>query len=58
MCEESILVPYKKSNLMGDIRRSVRVLQEYHGELGTVLLVRGYPEQVARLKNKITGQIG
>jgi GTP-binding protein HflX len=53
MAEQQLLIPYEKSNLLGEIRKSMRVVQEVHGEDGTTLLVRGYPEAIARIKKKL-----
>ena len=53
MQELVLSIPYEKSNLLGDIRKSMRVLDESHGEEGTAVTVRGYQDQINRILKKL-----
>lgn len=53
MTEETLDVPYQKSDVLGDIRRTVTVVSETHGDTGTSFVVRGYPDALARIKKKL-----
>jgi len=50
MVEETLLVPYAKQGLLGDVYESARVVSETYDESGTLLTVRGLPAAVARLR--------
>lgn len=53
MKEERLEIPYEKSDVLGEIRKTVRVVSEAHGETGTTLVVRGYPDAIARIKKRL-----
>ncbi len=50
MVQESLLIPYSKQALLGDVYENARVVAEDYEELGTRLTVRGLPAAIARLK--------
>jgi GTP-binding protein HflX len=50
MVQESLLVPYAKQGLLGDVYESARVVSEEYDEAGTRLTVRGLPAAIARLR--------
>ncbi len=50
MIEETLLVPYAKQALLGDVYESSRVVAEAYDESGTRLTVRGLPAAIARLR--------
>jgi GTP-binding protein HflX len=50
MIEETLVVPYAKQGLLGEVYESARVIGEEYGEAGTVLRVRGLPAAIARLR--------
>ncbi len=53
MMEVELRVPYDKSALIGEIRRSVKVLSEDSDETGMMIKVRGQPENIAKLKARL-----
>ncbi len=53
MQEADLVVPYEKSAVLGEIRKSVRVLGETHSDTGTTLRVRGFAEDIARLVKRL-----
>ena len=50
MVEETLVVPYAKQALLGDVYESARVVAEEYDESGTRLRVRGLPAAIARLR--------
>ena len=50
MVEETLLVPYAKQGLLGEVYESARVVSEEYDESGTRLTVRGLPAAIARLR--------
>ena len=50
MIEETLVVPYGKQGLLGDVYESARVVSETYDEAGTHLTVRGLPAAIARLR--------
>ena len=50
MVEETLVVPYAKQGLLGDVYESARVVSETYDEAGTHLTVRGLPAAIARLR--------
>ncbi len=50
MVEESLLVPYAKQSLLGEVYERARVVAEEYEETGTRLTVRGLPAAIARLR--------
>jgi GTP-binding protein HflX len=50
MVQESLLVPYAKQSLLGEIYENARVVAEEYDEAGTRLTVRGLPAAIAKLK--------
>jgi GTP-binding protein HflX len=55
MVEETLLVPYAKQGLLGDVYENARVVSEEYDETGTRLTVRGLPAAIARLKRAFEG---
>jgi GTP-binding protein HflX len=53
MVEEVVVVPYAKGALIGEIRRTMRVLDEQHDNEGTRMRVRALPEDLQRLNKSI-----
>ncbi len=50
MVDETLLVPYGKQGLLGEVYESARVVSEDYDESGTRLKVRGLPAAIARLR--------
>jgi GTPase len=50
MVDETLVVPYAKQGLLGDVYESARVVSEDYDESGTRLTVRGLPAAIARLR--------
>ena len=50
MVEASLLVPYAKQGLLGEVYEAARVVAEDYGDSGTLLTVRGLPAAIARLR--------
>ena len=50
MVDETLLVPYAKQGLLGEVYESARVVSEEYDESGTRLTVRGLPAAIARLR--------
>jgi GTP-binding protein HflX len=50
MVQESLLIPYDRQALLGDVYENARVVAEDYDESGTRLTVRGLPAAIARLK--------
>ena len=50
MVDEELVVPYAKSAAVAEAHSSMRVVSERHDETGTILTVRGFPVDIARLK--------
>lgn len=48
MCEQTLQIPYKMGQLLGEIRTNARVVAEKYDANGTVLRVRARPESIAR----------
>lgn len=53
MTEVELRIPYDKTHLIGEIRRSVQVVSEDADETGMMLKVRGSAENVAKLQAKL-----
>jgi GTP-binding protein HflX len=53
MVEDTLVLPYRKQSLIGDIHDSVRILSEDHDETGTIMKVRGRPGAIARLQRSL-----
>ncbi len=49
MIDGEIYVPYSAKSLVGEIRSSVRVLEEKHSESGTTYFVRGSEKRIGQL---------
>jgi GTP-binding protein HflX len=49
MSEDELHVPYSRSEVLGEIRRHLRVLQESYDETGTVMRVRGHRGTIDKL---------
>ena len=50
MVEDTLVVPYAKQSLLGEIYENARVVGETYDEAGTRLRIRGVPAAVARLR--------
>ena len=57
MIDEQIVVPYFAKGIIGEIRAKMRVLSERYDETGAILSVRATPENLSRIKSKITAAI-
>ena len=56
MVEDTLVLPYAKQGLLGEVYDSARVLSEDHDETGRVLRVRGLPGAIARLKRSLAAR--
>lgn len=54
--EAELLVPYARARVVAEAHSLCRVLEETHGEHGTLLRVRARPEVLARLREAIAGE--
>ena len=54
MVEDTLVLPYAKQSLIGDVYESARVLSEDYDETGRVLHVRGLPGAIARLQRSLS----
>ena len=50
MVQESLVIPYAKQQLLGEIYENARVVGEEYDQAGTRLTVRGLPAAIAKLK--------
>jgi GTP-binding protein HflX len=50
MVEETLVVPYAKQSLLGEVYESARVVSESYGDSATRLVVRALPAAIARLR--------
>jgi GTPase len=57
MIEETLVIPYAKQALLGDVYESSRVVAEAYDESGTRLTVRGLPAAIARLRRAVEGRV-
>ena len=55
MVEDTLVIPYGKQALLGEIYENARVVGEAYDEAGTRLTVRGLPAAVARLRHACEG---
>jgi len=55
MVEETLVVPYAKQGLLGEVYENSRVVSEAYDEGGTRLTVRGLPAAIARLRRAFEG---
>lgn len=55
MTDEVLEIPYSRGDVLGEIRRSMRVISETHGDTGTSVTVRGYPDDMARIRKMLKG---
>lgn len=53
MIDAEILVPYAQSQVIGDIRRQMRVLGESHDEFGTNFHLRAAPSDIEKLRQRL-----
>ena len=53
MVEDTLVLPYAKQRLIGDVYDSARVLSEEHDEGGRILRVRALPGAIARLRRSL-----
>lgn len=53
MVDATIAIPYAKSQLIGEIRRQMRVLSESHDEFGTNLCLRAAPSELEKLRQRL-----
>lgn len=54
MVEDTLVLPYAKQGLIGEVYESARVLSEEYDEKGRVLKVRGLPGAIARLQRSLS----
>ena len=55
MVDAEVCVPYDLGQLVGEIRRSMRVLNESYDEHGTLLKVRANSTEIDRLRERLRG---
>lgn len=55
MVDEVVMVPYTAKGVIGEIRSSLRVLEESYTETGTVFKIRAPIERIEALRKKING---
>ena len=55
MVEETLVVPYAKQALLGEVYENARVVSEDYDDDGTRLTVRGLPAAIARLRRAFEG---
>ena len=53
MVQDTLVLPYAKQGLIGEIYESARVLSEDNDAIGRVLTVRGLPGAIARLRRRL-----
>ena len=53
MVEDTLVLPYAKQGLIGEVYETARVLSESYDETGRVLQVRGLPGAIARLQRSL-----
>ena len=53
MVEDTLVLPYAKQGLIGEVYESARVLSEDYDETGRVLRVRGLPAAITRLQQQL-----
>jgi len=58
MVEDTLVLPYARQRLIGEVYESARVLSEEHDEAGRVLRVRGLPGAIARLRRSLAAPAG
>lgn len=56
MVEEDVFIPYTVQGIIGDIRSRMRVLSEAYDEKGVKLRVRSNPEELHRIKTRLSTQ--
>ena len=56
MVEEDVFIPYTVQGIIGDIRSRMRVLSEAYDEKGVKLRVRSNPEELNRIKTRLSTQ--
>ena len=54
MVEDTLVLPYAKQGLIGEVYETARVLSEDYDETGRVLHVRGLPGAIARLQRSLS----
>ena len=55
MVEDTLVLPYARQGMLGEVYESARVLSEDYNESGRVLRVRGLPGAIARLQRSLAG---
>ncbi|MBI4864470.1 MAG: GTPase HflX [Candidatus Riflebacteria bacterium] len=58
MVERELFIPYDTQGLIGDIRSSMRVLNEVYVDLGISMRVKTFPENLARLQKRYDLKVG
>jgi len=53
MVEDQLVLPYAKQGLLSDIYENARVLSENYDTTGRILMVRGLPGAIARLRRNL-----
>lgn len=54
MSESELHIPYSRSEVLGEIRRSLRVLKESYDEHGTVVRVRGHEGAINKIRELLS----
>ena len=52
MVDLDILIPFNVQGAIGEVRKSLKVLQESYSETGSLLKVRGNEEKILQIKKK------
>ena len=53
-CKEWILIPYKYTNLMNLVYKSLEVLKQFNTDTGIKIKVKGNKDQISQIKSKIS----
>ncbi|MCB8878022.1 GTPase HflX [Acidisoma silvae] len=56
MVEDTLVLPYSKQGLIGEVYESARVLSEDYNDTGLVLTLRGLPAAITRLQRSVAVQ--
>ena len=58
MTEETIVIPYSKGNLLGQLRTRARIIKESYNELGIEVTFKTLPETVTWLNKSLGNRVG
>ena len=56
MVDDTLVLPYAKQGLIGEVYESARVVSEEHDETGRILHVRGLPAAITRLRRSLAAR--